>query len=546
MRTVVVLTLFLVLSGTSVGVAQEHPAEKYGWGFVNFGTPSFGWDIYRNSFYGIPVDSNTAWFTAPFDKLFYDLAFETTLADPSGAGTGGAGNCFGLSILSLMANNFGGYRGFCAPTIQYTATDGNGAPTRPGLLRAINIMHGHQISLLFIQSVIEQVNGGHALDAAYGLARAKQDIAREGPVLLSVTKGLLPTDGGHAIIAYDVEDLGGGKHRIKVVDPNRIWAIEGANHRDWYLNDSNNVYIDGHTWSFMMAGSLSAWPTDGPTDVAGSPPGAGNLTVYPISVAGPTSRTPSSLGLGVTSLLSQIFIMNHEGALGGRLLQFHNGRGKRLFADSTRYLLDHDTGTGIGHMVPYYPMAAPPNGVKWPFELYFHRGPLNEGSLRFSSGEGRADVVAGDNRGYVRLSVPEGGVDADLDYAGIGGTNVVVSIGNASRTTTVDLEIVVPVQPGVTNRVWRIEGVELPADEPTALAVSFDSWGGMKIESNGSRELLVDYTQSSLQESRNFQAEPIRVDPMSHRLIRSSEWIERGRAGDQKISPPCPPPPPVR
>ena len=531
-RTIVLALLTLVL-GTSIGVAQEHPAEKYGWGFINFGTPSFGWDIYRNSFYGIPVDSNTAWFTAPFDKLFYDLAFETTLADPTGAGTGGAGNCFGLSILSMMINNFGGYRGFCAPTIQYTATDGTGAPTRPGLLRAINIMHGHQISLLFIQSVIEQVNGGHALDAAYGVARAKQDIAREGPVLLSVTKSLLPTDGGHAIIAYDVEDLGGGNHRIKVVDPNRIWVTPGASNRDWYLDDSNSVHVNGHDWSFMMAGKLSAWPTEDPDDVAGATPGSGNLTIYPLSVAGPTSRTPSSLGLGVTSLLSQVFIMNQNGALGGRLLQFENGEGKRLFADSTRYLLDHDTASGIGHMVPFYPMATPPNGSKWPFELYFHRGPLNEGRVQFSSGEGSAEIVAGDNRGYVRLSVPEGEIDAEMNYAGIGGSNVAVTLGNASQRTVVDLEIVIPVQPGVTNRVWRMEGVELPVHTSEALSVRFDQWGGMEIASAGSLPILVDYTQSSLEEDRNFQAETLTVAPESTRVIRSSEWSERGNPGEE-------------
>ena len=333
--------------------AQEHPAEVYGWGFENFGTPSFGWDIYRNSFYGVPVDSNTSWFTAPFDKLFYDLAFETTLADPSGTGGGGAGNCFGLSILSLMINNYGGYKGFCAPTIQYTETDGTGAPTTPGLLRAINIMHGHQISLLFIQSVIEQANGGHALDAAYGVARAQQDIAREGPVIVSVTKSLFPTDGGHAIIGYAVENRGGGRYHIKVVDPNRIWADTGANHRGWYTSDSNNVYVDGHDWSFMMAGNLSAWPTDGRDDTVGSPLGSGNLTIYPLSIAGPTSRTPSSLGLGVTQLLTQVFIMNRDGALDGRILQVHDRQGKRLFRDSSRYLVDWDTATGMARMVPF-------------------------------------------------------------------------------------------------------------------------------------------------------------------------------------------------
>ena len=528
----------LILSGLflwTVGAKgqEEHPAEKYGWGFVNFGTPSFGWDIYRNSFYGIPVDSNTSWFTAPFDKLFYDLAFETTLADPSGTG-GGAGNCFGLSILSLMINNYGGYKGFCAPTIQYTETDMNGAPTTPGLLRAINIMHGHQISLAFIQHVIEQVNGGHSFDAAYAVNRATQDIAREGPVIVSVTKGVLPTGGGHAIIGYAVENRGGGKYWIKVVDPNRIWADTSANHRGWYTSDSNNVYVDGHHWSFLMAGDAVPWPCDQVDSVTCNPaPGSGNLTIFPISIAGPTSRTPSSLGLGVTQLLTKVFIMNREGALRGRILQVHDAEEKRLFADSSIYKVDWDSATGMRAMVPFYPMAAPPNGVLWPFELYFHKGRMNSASVDFHTGEGKAEIVAGDNRGYVRVWCAEPDVSARLRYSGLGGAEPTIIVENASQPITVDIELLVPIQPGTTNRVWRLEGVEIPAGGEEGIRLSVDLYGGATVQGLSSDPSRLTYEQLSLNNDRNFLAEPVDLIPAEGMGISAGEWAERkGKAGE--------------
>ena len=528
------LAAFLLLvPGGGTASAQDHPAETYGWGFPNFGTPSFGWDIYRNAYYGIPVDSNTSWFTAPFDKLFYDLAFETTLADPSGTG-GGAGNCFGLSILSMMINKFGGYKGFCAPTIQYTDVDGGGTPTTPGLLRAINIMHGHQLSLLFLQSVIEQANGGHALDAAYGVTRATQALGREGPFLLSVTKSLLPTDGGHAIIGYDVVNEGGGNYKIMVVDPNRIWADTSANHRGWYESNSNFVQVNGHDWSFMMAGKLVAWPTEGRDDtIPGGTPGSGNLTVFPLSIAGPTSRTPSSLGLGVTSLISQVFIMNRDGALGGRISQVTNTRGKRLFADPAAYKVDWDTATGICGMVPFYPMGAPPNGVKWPFELYLHKGPLNSAKVEFNTGDGNAEIVAGDNRGYIRIRCDQPGVTGQLRYSGLGGAEPVVVLENTSVPAKVDIELLVAVQPGTTNRVWKLEDVEIPADTKESIRLAVDAYGGASVAGVSSGTSRLQYRQESLLESKNFFAEGLTIVPSQGFTIEKAGWTrQKGTAGE--------------
>ena len=284
-----------------------------------------------------------------------------------------------------------------------------------------------------------------------------------------------------------------------------------------------------------MAGNLSAWPTDGPDDTVGSALGSGNLTIYPLSIAGPTSRTPSSLGLGVTQLLTQVFIMNGEGALDGRILQVHNRQGKRLFRDSSRYLVDWDTATGMARMVPFYPMAAPPNGVRWPFELYFHRGPLSEGVVDFWTGEGNAEIVAGDNRGYVRVRAADPELRAELEYAGIGGSDISVRLGNASRTSRVDLEILIPVQPGVTNRVLNVYDIDLQAGEERPFAIRIDRYGGLTVEGTGENPITIEYRQHSLESSRNFVAEAVSTTPASALTINGTEWKTEEVAGELRI-----------
>src|SRR5579864_4213692 len=120
--------------------AQPAP-ETYGWSIVNFTTPVYSWDIYRNSMIGIPPDSSGI--TAPFDLVFYNAAFKSALS--------AAGNCYGLSLMSLVMNKDGGQLGYCCPTNFYGGSGSTG-PTDTKLTRAINIMHGHQVTLACIQS----------------------------------------------------------------------------------------------------------------------------------------------------------------------------------------------------------------------------------------------------------------------------------------------------------------------------------------------------------------------------------------------------------
>ena len=272
--------LIVALATAAPARAQRHPAEQYGFGFINFGTPVLPWESYRRSFFGIPSDTDDlrATLTAPFDVLFYNEIYKTKLAAD--------GNCFGISLLSLMMNRYGGYLGFCCPPSFYDGDMyGGGGPGDPELRRAIGVMHGRQVSAASIRTYLEQFRDGHSQNAAFGAALAREWISKEGACIVSITKKMSPQDGGHAMIAYDVteEPAGSGNYKIWVVDPNRLWKDTSANGRGWYTGVGGappKNYIEcrrsggGTTWRFTMAGRLSDWPTDR-DDTAGMPLGHG-------------------------------------------------------------------------------------------------------------------------------------------------------------------------------------------------------------------------------------------------------------------------------
>jgi len=205
--------------------------------------------------------------------------------------------------MSLMVNKFGGYNGYCAPTSAYRGdTNWTGAkgPNDLMLHRAINVMHGRQLSLASIQTYLDQAMNGHSQNCNNAVELARQAIGKEGPCIVSITPTVNPASGGgHALIAYGVSDDGAGHARIWVVDPNRLWAVDTWRDRGWYQGDSNYIACDlgSGDWHFMMTdGPL--WPTDPD----------GHLIIIPVSLIGPPGRVPSSLGLAVSDLLSRLFL----------------------------------------------------------------------------------------------------------------------------------------------------------------------------------------------------------------------------------------------
>lgn len=320
MRGVLVLLPVLMALPGVIALAQNPdptaPA-KYGFGFRNFVDSMYTWDIYCHSFFGVPIDPSQTWGTATFDRLFYELAFKTKLPDPAGNHTG-AGNCFGISLTSLMMNKFGGYYGYCSPTSAYrgdTNQTNTRGPDDHALRRVINIMHGRQLSLAAVETYLDQFLTEPSTDSRKGFSRAQETIAKEGPCLVSITAEANPIDGsgGHTLIGYGATGTV-TQGKIWVVDPNRLWAVNTPLDRGWYQGDSNyiNCNLTNGDWNFRMAGDTVDWPL-----------GHGNLIILPLSLVGPPGRVPSSLGFAVGELLAKLFFSDGSGETPGEDILRH-------------------------------------------------------------------------------------------------------------------------------------------------------------------------------------------------------------------------------
>src|SRR5262249_43984234 len=156
----------------------------------------------------------------------------------------------------------------------------------------------------------------------------------------SITKDLNPNDGGHTLVAYRAVDLGGGSKKIFVVDPNRTWG--NPSDQTWYNTESNFIQITNHAWSFDMGGSDGTW--------SGDPGNGGNLVITPISVTGPHSRSPASLGDTIIGKLLNTLLLSGDSA---RVEQVTDSRGRRLFKPGTSEL-DTDPATGMGNTFPWF------------------------------------------------------------------------------------------------------------------------------------------------------------------------------------------------
>lgn len=498
MKRSTIFIFFLLIAAPLFG---QNAPEKYGWSFRNYGTAVYNWDVFRNSMFAIPQDSSGV--TAPFDWLFYDLCFKTKL--------GAGGNCYGLSLLSAVMNNDGGHLGYCCPTNFYGGVSLVG-PTDPKLNRAINIMHGHQVSLACLQVFLDQFFNGHSQDATFAVALAQTALEREGIFLVSITKNLSPSDGGHTLLAYKMTHLGGSHYRIFLVDVNRIWADSTTpDNRDFYVAGNNFIDCNGPNWTYNMGGSLGIWPA-GPH---------GHLTVLPVSVASPTGRVPSSLGLAVGELLNKIFIA-HDGE-GATINQIRNGEGKRMFIPSTKEV-DWDTKTGIRKIMPWFPSGALPDAKPYQFETYFHFGALQNAEVDFTSGTKGARVAIGDNTGYALVNCKEDGATATVAVSGLGTANPHVIIKNASKPITCDIDILIPTKRGEINKVFSLKEVEVLPGKNSELECGVANARDITLKGNSQKGALLTITQQSVDESKQFTTEAISITPSNNEIWSQEQW----------------------
>jgi hypothetical protein len=415
------ISFFLAFFVIRAGFADDY-ASKNGWRFGNFDDAILSWDIYRDTFIGIPP-SEDPWSSA-FDVLFYEELYKDKLAAP--------GNCFGMSLLNLMIQKNGGHMGFCAPVTQYSGdpTRSGTGPTDLALHRAINVMHGHQVNLPTVQFLLNIFAQHFNRNGAYAFDQFNYWQTRGDLTLVSITRDLNPADDGHTLIAYKAVDLGGGNKKIFVLDPNRSWG--NSTDQMWYNSESNFIQITNQAWSFDMADG-STWHGD-----PGTLSNSGNIVITPISITGPLSRSPASLGDTVIGQLLNTLLLTGDGAT---VEQVTDAQGKRLYKPGTMEI-DTDPATGITNLIPGFLSDQRGSNRQIGAVMLFQLG-SSGGALRISVSAGTGGYTLNSMSGRTAVSVTaRGGTGTDvLTIRNPGTAATSVSLENQRGASDYDVTI---------------------------------------------------------------------------------------------------------
>ncbi len=491
----------LFLAGMVIGsqAGAQHWTADNGWAFRNFDTAEFSWELYRDTFIGIPPTRDPA--ASGFDVLFYDYVYKSEL--------GANGNCYGMSLTALLILEKGGHLGFCAPCAQYSGDLSATAagPTDPRLYRAINQMHGHQVNLPSLKQYLEIIALAKNRDGLFAFEQAQYYALRDDPVLVSITKSLSPIDGGHTMAVISALDFGVNDKRIYLYDPNRSWYDPAS--QSWYTGGSNYIRIKSdRSWEFVMAGGTT-W--------SGNPSSGGNIIITPISLAGPRARTPSSMGLNALTFINEFFIYGS----GSDLEQVTNSQGKRLFKPGTKEI-DTDPATGLLNIVPFYPSD---QGAPYDFSIYY----------QLDNPGGELDVQVR-NRGGYRLDIA--GMLSHLRLEAIGGEGSDIfrirDMGTASPSLILfnnagaqsyNATFTQIVRPGQEARVFKMTGLQSEAGLPVQLQI---------VQNQSALELFSEkaHLAYNLEIERRLvggvidtvRLPAVQLDPGNIQVIRPPDW----------------------
>ena len=333
--------LYSLLTGLllSAGVFAQDPlwVRDNTWYFDNFTQPEVGWDVFRETFIGVaPAPSGD------FDLLLFETIYKKKLFE--------TGHCFGMDLLAMMMYKNGGHLGYCHPPYIYAAESpspaaGTTGPSDLTLRRAIQIMHGNQITHRFLLHLLDVLTQNQQRNGNYAYQQYVYYTAKDDPCLISITKSVSPADGGHVLVPFFAEDLGGGAKRLYVYDPNRSYYEAGIDGHDYYhgRHDFIDISASGN-WSFMMADS-TIW--------TGNPGSGGNCIVIPVSIAGKKDRLPQSLFAEGAYALNSIFIFGKN----TRVRQIAQPESGRQWLDARGADLEPDTLKRLSNVLPFIPQT---------------------------------------------------------------------------------------------------------------------------------------------------------------------------------------------
>jgi legume-like lectin family protein len=507
-----ILALFLAVPAAPAP-ADDHPAEKYSWSFLNFdgdpcvpGLDFYSWDLYRQTFIGIPSapESNFG-----FDYLLYKEAYEKQI--------GGPGSCYGMVLLSLLINDKGGHLGYCGPVGQYSGDligttahtcKGGGikfqGPTDPMLRRAIWEMHGHQLNLAAVRYYLEQIAKGQLSNGAL----AYNMVAANKPCIVSLIKDKNDIFGaGHTILGYDAQVVNGQK-RIFVVDPNRTWALDDADNRSWYTNDDNYIWLDpGNDWHFEMAGGAS-WTS--PT---------GLIAVTPLSISGPRDRNPGSLGFGVAEIVNQVAFTGDAVSL----VQVTDSTGKVLFHPGTR---DFETDPQAG-VLNIAPIAATGDGDGSGaggerYVIFGQRG----GSLDFDvrAGTDGYQMVLSSRLGTLKVTAHGGRGTDRVRIHDAGTSSARIGLYNLAGASDYELELSRELRGGQRERSYRLHRVSLPIASLLEVGLAPNDQGLEVVSPTGSASFDLELSQRDPGAAKSASLPGVAIGPGRTGRFAPADW----------------------
>ena len=499
------LVILLVLGLFPQTIFSQHYAEKKAWYIDNWPDSVLSWEIYRTSFIGIPPTRDP--YSSGFDVLFYDLAFKSEISKK--------GNCFGMSVMSLLMLSKGGYYGFCLPIPQYSGDlYSDLGPSDPNLRKAINAIHGHQLSLPALKFMLDIIARGKQRDGIYAYNQFLYYKSKDDPTVISVTKSTSPADGGHTMVAYDAKIVDGYR-RIYLYDPNRSWADPAK--RTWYTSGKNYITIDStasHGWTFHHG--TDWW--------SGDPGGGGNIMIFPLSIVGPTARSPMSLGLSVSDILAQFFVTGDN----SEIEQITNAEGKRMYIPGTTDI-DTNPATGLLNTMPWIPSddaPAPQPGESSERTLVYFMLGNPRGAVDIDLRNGKTGYQLGMVGGTSYISLRAiGGAGKDLvTLEGAGTTKPGIIIRNQSNASRYEVQFTQILQPNKRSRIFRVKNLQVQPEKPVIIQVT-----------RNQRALEINTTQTGLTYDLELvnvvQRQPtilkrknVRVEAGHRQIIEPKNW----------------------
>ncbi len=180
----------------------------------------------------------------------------TAIVRSETVGTSGSGHCYGISVTNLRLLS----GALDVASYPHGAATVYGLTKSPALTAEIQAAHLQQFSVEMIGAELDQASPG-LLGSTVVLARLKAALAK-GPAVVALRDGL--TDG-HVVVAYALEDLGGGQFAVDLYDNNKEYLAtedsdtSGVTHVG--RQDGSRIYLDANGWSYDMGSSTwgGAW-----------------------------------------------------------------------------------------------------------------------------------------------------------------------------------------------------------------------------------------------------------------------------------------------